>query len=134
MPTCFYLSHPAGCDCCAAAPAPTITWPWLLRGPLCEEATALDGCYHPSCTALVLDGRIHLAIGPLCDSADYLGDCRHPSCTAIEPAQGKCARHGWQLVLDAGSGSGFAGGRIWWATLACGCTDMDESGDVEAAR
>lgn len=133
MPTCFYLSHPDGCDCCAP-PAPTITWPWLLRGPLCEEAATIGGCWHPSCTALDLDGRIHLAIGPLCDGSEYAGTCPHPSCDAIEPEQGDCRRHGWQLVTTSGSGPGYAGGRVYWATLACGCTDMDESGDVEAAR
>lgn len=122
---------------------PTITYAYAtttplaippLHRPLCADATELGYCWHASCQALDADGRLHLAEGPLCAHADYVGECPHPTCLAIEPAQGDCTTHGWQLVTTAGSGPGFAGGRVYWASLACGCTDMDESGDAEAAR
>ena len=41
--------------------------------------------------------------------------------------------HGWQLVIDQGSGHGFAGGTIYWAQLYCGDFDVDESDDIRAA-
>jgi hypothetical protein len=44
-----------------------------------------------------------------------------------------CRRHGEQEIESQGSGSGFAGGTVYWIRLACGCTEMDESGDVRAA-
>lgn len=43
-------------------------------------------------------------------------------------------RHGEQEIADMGSGSGFAGGQIYWTVYACGCVDMDESNDIAAAR
>jgi hypothetical protein len=43
-------------------------------------------------------------------------------------------RHGEQEFASMGSGSGFAGGTIYWTVFACGCTEMDESDDIEAAR
>jgi len=120
----------------------TYTWPTLeglprpdlLRGPVCEEMHTIGGCWHESCALLVLDTRIRLAEGPVCDHLEFTGECPHSSCLLVEPPQGDCRLHGWQLVLSEGSGSGFAGGRIYWAELACGCTDMDEHGDLEAAR
>jgi len=39
-----------------------------------------------------------------------------------------------QVILNQGGGSGFAGGRVYWADLECGHQLMDESGDVAAAR
>jgi len=125
------IYDPRGLDL-LPAPEPLTREP--LLGAVCDSTIELGGCYHDSCAAIEIDGRIRLAEGPICGAADYMGECPHASCDAIEPPQGDCTRHGWQLVTDAGSGSGFAGGRIWWVTLACGCTDMDESGDVEAAR
>lgn len=41
--------------------------------------------------------------------------------------------HGEQEIVSQGSGSGFAGGTIYWVNLACGCVDMDESDDMRAA-
>jgi hypothetical protein len=105
-----------------------------LTGPVCDSTAELGGCYHDSCPAIELDGRVRLAEGPLCESADYQGECPHQSCAAIEPAQGECARHGWQLVDDHGVSTGFAGGRVYWANLACGCFEVDESDDLRAAR
>ena len=42
-------------------------------------------------------------------------------------------KHGEQEVVEFGSGTGFAGGAIYWTTYACGCVDMDESNDIRAA-
>jgi hypothetical protein len=45
-----------------------------------------------------------------------------------------CPRcRGEQEITDSGSGTGFAGGSIYWTNLACGHVDMDESDDVRAA-
>jgi hypothetical protein len=105
-----------------------------LAGPACESNSALGGCYHDSCAEIECTGRIAFTEGPVCAAADYLGECPHASCEAREPAQGWCGTHNsWQLLRDCGSGRGFAGGTIYWATLACGCTDMDESDDIRAA-
>lgn len=41
---------------------------------------------------------------------------------------------GEQEIVAAGSGSGFAGGHVYWTELACGHVDMDESDDIRAAR
>jgi len=119
----------------------TYSWPTLaglahppLLGPVCDSPEEYAGCYHESCALVALDGRIRLAEGPVCSSAEYRGECGHSSCLLVEPPQGDCRLHGWQLVTEEGSGPGFAGGMVYWAALACGCTDMDESGDVRAAR
>lgn len=45
-----------------------------------------------------------------------------------------CDRHGRQEVVESGSGSGFAGGRVTWDALSCGCYLVDESDDMRAAR
>jgi hypothetical protein len=45
-----------------------------------------------------------------------------------------CPTHGRTHVTDVSRFTGFAGGNSYTATLACGCTELDESGDVEAAR
>lgn len=55
-----------------------------------------------------------------------------------EPACGcayvtECPQHGATAITDQGSGQGFAGGSVYWANLACGCTDLDESADLRAA-
>ena len=84
--------------------------------------------------------------GPLCGDAEREGYCEHTSCAAIYFAEFRgccggcqsadfvvCPDHGYTTVLESGSGGGFAGGRIYWAELACGCTDVDESADVRAA-
>jgi len=78
--------------------------------------------------------------------------CGHGSCGAIveahcwacmveaEPTEANpygwvtCRTHGYVFMTDSGSGEGFAGGRVWHATLACGCYLMDESDDLRAAR
>jgi hypothetical protein len=110
-----------------------------ILGPVCDMQDAVDdsgGCYHDSCQNIECNGRITLAEGPLCAHADYWGYCTHKSCNLINPAQAFCPMnrdHGWQLVVDHGSGRGFAGGNIYWANLACGCFDMDESDDIRAA-
>jgi hypothetical protein len=44
-----------------------------------------------------------------------------------------CAKHGEQEVIEEGSFTGYAGGRSWWAKLACGCMAVDESNDIAAA-
>jgi hypothetical protein len=77
--------------------------------------------------------------GPACGNADRLGYCpAHPSCDAVageQPWAEECQRgHGWQHVTGGGSFTGFAGGTSYWTGLECGCTLMDESGDVAAAR
>jgi hypothetical protein len=41
--------------------------------------------------------------------------------------------HGLQEVINQGSFVGHAGGRSYFVELACGCTDMDETNDVNAA-
>lgn len=48
--------------------------------------------------------------------------------------QAVCPRHGPTTVVSSGTYTGYAGGRCYYAELGCGCTDADESGDVEAAR
>jgi len=45
-----------------------------------------------------------------------------------------CPRHGPTTVTGCGTTAGFAGGACYWAQLACGCFDMDESNDLAAAR
>ena len=110
-----------------------------ILGPVCDMMDAVDdsgGCMHDSCQNIEYNGYITLAEGPLCDRADYEGFCNHGSCKLIEPRQAFCpmnSDHGWQLVVDSGSGSGFAGGTIYWAQLYCGHVDMDESDDISAA-
>lgn len=104
-----------------------------IEGPVCEGSAEFGGCDHDSCQSIEANGRIHLAVGPVCGGLYYQGGCDHGSCEAIEPAQSYCARHGWQLITESGSGSGFAGGRVLWASLACGCTETDESDDIRAA-
>jgi hypothetical protein len=80
----------------------------------------------------------HALRGPFCELRDAVGNCGHDSCRAVydeAPWTDQCPKgHGWQHVTDAGSGSGFAGGAIYWTVLECGHTLMDESGDVAAAR
>jgi hypothetical protein len=81
-------------------------------------------------------------LGPSCD--DY--ECGHSSCELINneqclachiesiesPAGDYCwtnKMHGWQLVLESGSNSGFMGEGVSWAALSCGCTNFD-AGEV----
>lgn len=107
-----------------------------ILGPVCYETECIEdsgGCMHDSCQDIECNSRITLAEGPLCGSIMYQGFCDHGSCILIEPMQMWCNAHGWQLVVKSGSGSGFAGGRIYWAELACGSVDMDESDDIRAA-
>lgn len=107
-----------------------------ILGPVCEMMYAVDdsgGCMHDSCQNIECNGRIKMAEGPMCGWLDYEGLCDHGSCKLIEPNQTFCSTHGWQLVVDQGSGRGFAGGAIYWEQLYCGCVDMDESDDIRAA-
>lgn len=52
---------------------------------------------------------------------------------ADEPETAECPKHGQQRISDSGSFIGFAGGRSYYVTLACGCTDLDETNDINAA-
>lgn len=107
-----------------------------ILGPVCDMMDAVDdsgGCRHDSCQTIECNGRITMAEGPLCAGIDYQGWCHHGSCTLIEPNQMWCNAHGWQLVVNSGSGDGFAGWRIYWAELACGSVYTDESDDIRAA-
>jgi hypothetical protein len=96
--------------------------------------------YHGTLIEPAPDGlRLEPALaGPLCEAHEHVPQCPHASCnaTAAEaPWADQCPEGcGWQHVTDAGSGSGFAGGAIYWTVLECGHTLMDESGDVAAAR
>lgn len=97
-----------------------------LSGPLCAYWYARHshhedpgGCIHDSCMAIT-----H-------------GDCQ--ACDREAEAAERaglvwCTRHGYTPVTDSGQSTGFAGGAVYWANLACGCADMDESADVRAAR
>lgn len=76
------------------------------------------------------------AAGPLCQGHDYYGACVHLSCHDISdglPAVAFCKEHGFQVVVNVESSTGFAGGTIYFAELACGHFDVDESDDVRAA-
>ena len=107
-----------------------------ILGPVCEMMDAADdsgGCYHYSCGDIECNGRIKLAEGPICGELYHQGGCDHESCMLIEPPQEWCQKHNsWQLA-DFGFSKGFAGGNIYWSSLACGCFDMDESDDIRAA-
>jgi hypothetical protein len=75
--------------------------------------------------------------GPLCDSMEWEGHCGHPACHVIDdtlPDLAECPTHGPQQITGGDTFSGYAGGRCWSLHLACGCTVVDESGDVAAAR
>ena len=52
----------------------------------------------------------------------------------IEPTTACPRCGGEQEVVASGVNSGFAGGSVYWAQLACGHVDMDETDDVRAAR
>jgi hypothetical protein len=74
--------------------------------------------------------------GPVCDKADWIGVCDHNSCWTLlsDQAAIECPRgHGLQRIVKCDSGGGFAGGRIYWTILECGCVDLDESDDIRAA-
>jgi len=106
----------------------------LMQGPICDERVDLDGCYHDSCANIRYSSRLVFAEGPMCGELYHMGDCGHGSCQLISPEQFECEKHGWVLILNQGSGQGFAGGRIYWANLVCGCFAMDESDDIRAAE
>jgi hypothetical protein len=44
-----------------------------------------------------------------------------------------CPKHGPTTVVRKFGYTGYAGGRCYGVELACGCTDVDESGDINAA-
>lgn len=104
-----------------------------VQGPICPSYADLQGCMHDSCFEIENNGRIVEAEGPLCPQRWFEGYCDHGSCEMVSPGQMFCGQHGWQIIEGQGSGGGFAGGTIYWATLACGCVDMDESYDIRAA-
>jgi hypothetical protein len=80
----------------------------------------------------------NIMAGPTCyDEQDFLRVCVHESCNKIDSVTicpRNPAEHGMQEIVETGDYIGFAGGRCWYATLACGCVDADESRDVAAAR
>jgi hypothetical protein len=41
--------------------------------------------------------------------------------------------HVVQRIKDGGSFTGYAGGRSSWTELECGCIDLDETNDINAA-
>lgn len=84
------------------------------RGPVCYDADGCGDCDHSSCVTIMREW-----------------DCR--ACEAMEPYT-VCDRHGYQTIVNSGTSTGFAGGTVYWANLACGCFDVDESDDVRAAR
>jgi hypothetical protein len=99
--------------------------PWLelpdshtcARGPLCEGASSPEAeCQHDSCPQIYF--------------AEFIG-C--PACNDA-PYYAKCSAHGWREVVDNGTFTGYAGGRSSWIELSCGCSQLDESEDVRAAR
>jgi hypothetical protein len=78
----------------------------------------------------------NVVIGPICTSEYSWQWCGHESCGSIEAialCPMKPGVHGMQEIVDGGSFTGFAGGRCYYTELACGCIDMDETNDVNAA-
>jgi hypothetical protein len=57
----------------------------------------------------------------------------HAASAAKHPGLAWCPEHGCVTVVDEVSFTGFAGGTSTWAVYSCGCTDLDESADIEAA-
>jgi hypothetical protein len=103
-----------------------------VLGPQCESFKHI-GCWHESCLQIELNGCIVLAEGPMCESQSFFGECGHVSCLLPFPDQDFCGRHGWQQITSRDVSQGFAGGRIYWADLTCGCQNIDESDDIRAA-
>lgn len=97
------------------------------QGPLCAywhsthySVEDPGGCVHDSCMGIVHDFQCRA--------------CQDEVNDADANDLAYCVKHGYVAVSDSGSTSGFAGGTVNWAQLACGCFDMDETGDMEAAR
>jgi hypothetical protein len=64
------------------------------------------------------------------------GQCPGPDCPGYlgGPEFATCPNgHGDQEVTAEGGFTGYAGGRCYTATLACGCQIVDESADIAAA-
>lgn len=58
-----------------------------------------------------------------------------PTTAETEPWPEYCEKHGTTYVVDAGDNPGFTGATIYWQRLACGCDQVDASGDtLEAVR
>ncbi len=107
-----------------------------VQGPQCDRETDLHNsgdCYHDSCQEIDRNGRVVLVEGPLCQRKNYEGICGHGYCAMRDSDQMFCGQHGWQLIEESGSGVGFAGGRVHYTLLVCGCMDMDESDDIRAS-
>ena len=67
---------------------------------------------------------------------ELAGHCYHASCHTIDatlPDLTECPKHGEQEITGGDSYTGYAGGRCWTLTLACGCTQVDKAGDIAAA-
>lgn len=45
-----------------------------------------------------------------------------------------CRKHGTTLVTKTGTLDGYNGGVCTFWKLACGCTLIDEDGDIESAK
>jgi hypothetical protein len=45
-----------------------------------------------------------------------------------------CTKHGATKSIEFGSFTGYAGGTCYFERFECGCSDLDESADVAAAR
>jgi hypothetical protein len=92
-----------------------------------DVVAALDDENEPPC-----DCGCKLPIVP--DANDLFAPIPDP----VEDENGDpfvyCERHRRNsTIVDEGTSIGFGGGRIYWATLACGCQLHDESDDVRAA-
>lgn len=118
-------------DVIESAPGPTDEW---------ERATAIA---HDRAVQNALKFHEYAAVyqdpynWPVCEDRYQYGECAHSSCKAIWDQIYPfdfCHEDGWQIITESGGGSGYAGGAVYWDTLLCGHTIMDESDDVRAAR
>ena len=91
------------------------------EGPACpvSEYDEAPGCAHSSCAELQHE---------LCYPCEELAQA--------EAAAGVvyCQQHGRQNIARTAQFTGYAGGLCFYAVLTCGCTDLDESADLRAAR
>jgi hypothetical protein len=102
----------------AALPAPERWWD---GGP---DHSCTDS---PQCSAWK-DGAPD---GPECDHGSCLAYVFESCATCYEMAMEmpdviRCGQHGDQRVADSGHNSGFAGEGLWWVTLDCGCSQVEE--------
>lgn len=64
----------------------------------------------------------------------WAGSVRAPAVTYDMSGQWHCSTHGDVDVVSRDQFIGFAGGICYVTVLSCGCQDVDESADIEAAR